>query len=306
MNKEKLSHNQHPNANQYQNQRPEQQYMPQPTPPQYQQPLEQTYYKSPTQPYNPPPPQPPAQPNPGYYPSGYRAPKPPKKWYQNGWMILILVVVGIVVISTAANSGKKTDTVTSTSVAASNAPVNQATSQVQVNSTSIPVNRTQTASAAVQPTAVPPTASKPTAAPPTTVPAPQLPGLNQKVQVGEVALLVASVGDNGKSIKYTSYGNTLDAVGTWITVKISITNTSNKTKSLSTWDFVLTDAQGRTYEASSQSFSYAIFQNLKSPSDPIPPGSAIETTLLFDVTQGASGLQLVAKPDFKKQVFKLN
>lgn len=134
----------------------------------------------------------------------------------------------------------------------------------------------------------------------------KLPGMNQAVQVGEVALLVASAQNAGKSITYSSFGNKLEAAGTWVAVKIRIANTSNKTKSLGTWDFELTDSQGRTYEASSQSFTYAIFQSLKSPSDPIPPGSAIETTLLFDVTANATGLKLVAKPDFKKQEFELS
>src|SRR5207253_2131350 len=125
--------------------------------------------------------------------------------------------------------------------------------------------------------------------------------LNQAVTIGEVSIKVTGVASAGNSIQYTSFGNKLQAAGVWIKVDLVIGNVSNKTKSLGTWDFKLNDAQGRVYDASSDSFTFAIFQNLKSPSDPIPPGSAISTALLFDTTAGATGFQLEAAPDFKKQ-----
>lgn len=101
-----------------------------------------------------------------------------------------------------------------------------------------------------------------------------------------------------KTLVWTSVGNKQDAVGQWLMIDASLTNTGKENFGVNTWDFEVVDADGNTYNHSTATAAllYPAYKQAKSASSQqVPPGVATPLILVFDINPSATGLQLVFK-----------
>lgn len=131
------------------------------------------------------------------------------------------------------------------------------------------------------------------------------PDSNTKDKVIETAikdwkLKLVDVEHPGTTLKWSNYGDTKEASGTWLVVYVSLENTKSESSSLSPFNFRVTDSKGTIYnhyENLAITDVYARYRDGKSiANDILLPGSKANYYLLFDVSPDATGLKLEFTP----------
>ncbi len=121
--------------------------------------------------------------------------------------------------------------------------------------------------------------------------------IKQAVATKDWTLQVADVKRAGQTLKWSEYGNTVSAAGTFLVVKVDMKNTGAANFGVNTWDFELRDSAGVTYKHADQlgASGYSEYAGGKRVGDQVPPGVTVAYYLIYDINPSASGLQLVFK-----------
>jgi hypothetical protein len=246
---------------------------------------------------------------PGYYPGPpQQPPRPPKKgvpvwaWVVGGFVGL-LIIAGIVGAASKSNTAIATPTALVAAQPTTNIATARATpTSVFANDPTVQAvaKSTPTERATATPRATP--TEKATATPP---PAPTpLAGVNQVVSIKNWNLKVLGTEKPGKTITWTEFGNTVDAVGTWLIIPVELKNTGNANFGVHTFDFQLKDGKGVTYDHSSElgAFAYSKFKGGQDVGGQVPPGLTVKYYLVFDIAPDANGLKLVFRQDKNPQI----
>lgn len=142
-----------------------------------------------------------------------------------------------------------------------------------------------------------PAAAAPTLAASAAATATPGPKVGDTVRSGNWQYTVTKV-ERVKALKYGDFtGSTVDALGQWLVVSLTLTNIGSQNFPINTFDFQATDAGGVKYDTSTklEIFSYVRYQRLTSLGEQFPPGVAVKTALVFDINPEATGLKLVLK-----------
>jgi hypothetical protein len=107
------------------------------------------------------------------------------------------------------------------------------------------------------------------------------------------------------SLSWNNHGGQQPAVGTWLTVAISLTNTGTANHGVNPWDFAVRDSAGNTYRHSNEwvalthpeRLGYAAANNRQ-----IPPGLTISVLLVFDINPAATTLELTFNQDHHPRI----
>lgn len=121
--------------------------------------------------------------------------------------------------------------------------------------------------------------------------------IKQAVATKDWTLQVADVSRPGKVLKWSDYGNTVTAAGTFVVVKIDMKNTGTTNFGVNTWDFELKDSAGIIYKHADQTGTsgYSEYAGGKRLGEQVPPGVTVAYFLVYDINPAANGLQLVFK-----------
>ncbi len=119
--------------------------------------------------------------------------------------------------------------------------------------------------------------------------------LGETIYVDDLSITVVETKSLGKKMSENQFAN-FEALGTWQMVVVDVTNTGRSTESLPIDRLALKDASGNTYDISSQTGAYSVIAGNKSwLTMELPPSISERFYLLFDVTPGANGFQLIVK-----------
>lgn len=120
--------------------------------------------------------------------------------------------------------------------------------------------------------------------------------IGDTVRFGNWAYTVTRV-DKAKTLTWTEYGNTVEALGQFVLVSLTLRNIGDRNFPINTHDFYLTDSGGIKYETSSklELYSYVRFVKLTNLGEQFPPGIDVASALIFDVNPAAIGLRLVLR-----------
>jgi hypothetical protein len=93
-------------------------------------------------------------------------------------------------------------------------------------------------------------------------------------------------------------GSARTAVGQWLLVTLSLTNAGLASSRVNAWDFEARDSAGNTYQHATDpaALAYPGSQGAQvAGARQLPPGTAVDLVLVFDIGPEAKGLQLVFK-----------
>ena len=117
----------------------------------------------------------------------------------------------------------------------------------------------------------------------------------ETIYVDDLSITVVEVKFLGKKLSENQFVN-FEALGTWQMVVVDVTNTGSSTESLPIDRLALKDASGNTYDISPTTGAYSVIAGNKSGfALELPPSISERFYLLFDVTPGANGFQLIVK-----------
>jgi len=119
--------------------------------------------------------------------------------------------------------------------------------------------------------------------------------LGETIYIDDLSITVVEVKFLGKKLSENQFVN-FEALGTWQMVVVDVTNTGSSTESLPIDRLALKDASGNTYDISPTTGAYSVIAGNKSGfALELPPSISERFYLLFDVTPGANGFQLIVK-----------
>lgn len=95
-----------------------------------------------------------------------------------------------------------------------------------------------------------------------------------------------------KTLTWGRYNNRMDANGIWLVVNLKLKNIGNQLARVDAWDFQIQDNDSTQYDPSTLTFSYVSFKGMAQLGEQFPPGSSLNTALVFDIGPRAKGLVL--------------
>ena len=125
--------------------------------------------------------------------------------------------------------------------------------------------------------------------------------IGQKVSIKDWELTAEAALKPGKTLQWSEFGNSETASGKWLVVPIALKNSSQGAKEVSTTNFQIIDAAGRTYQHWENFFTASMYvqyrkrQTLIGPVKVVSRGT-VRSFLIFDISPDAKGLKLRFKP----------
>lgn len=121
-----------------------------------------------------------------------------------------------------------------------------------------------------------------------------VPAIGQPIRAPNWQFIVQS-SQRAREYAWSDFGNKDTAVGEFVIVLLQVANVGNQNFGLNTFDFELYDSQNRKYNQASNANGFGEWlkrQGRQPMCSQCPPGTAINTGVIFDVAPGLTGLRM--------------
>jgi hypothetical protein len=134
-------------------------------------------------------------------------------------------------------------------------------------------------------------------------PNPPIYNIQQRARIGDWVIEVQNFDMPGKTLpsvaseKGAAPGESLQASGNWLEVKVDLTNAGLKNLSQTLNDFEIQDSQNDAFlpDTAAPALAYTRSKSNTTPQDSLAPGKETSFWILYDIPANISGLELVFK-----------